>query len=311
MRKFFILVVCALAPLGAVAAVGIPSGVLWCNKTNIVAGDKVTCSTVVVNPEAVEARGSVDFLANGKMVESKLVFVPAGSYKNVDFSFVAQEGKQEYLARIAEGKFTDQLGTPIPQGQVKVPLVTSALKLAVGAKPPEPVLVVASSTTASTSSSTLVTEATTPLNPKNVETKIHDVLPEAVASHVAKVSVPVVKNLEEFRLSQDASNQARINGLMRDLAPKATTSTTTKPGKDVLATTTATSSAPLSPWGLVKERIFSGKAFTSSPWAHLVLLLSLVWDLVVHHWWVFYVALAYISYDIFAFLRNKWRERSM
>lgn len=309
MWKFF-LSVFFLAPIFASASVGIPSGVLWCNKTDIVAGDAVTCSTVVVNPESVEARGTVEFLINAKVHESKQVFVPAGSYKNVDFSFVADEGKQEYLARVVQGQFVDQEGTPIPQSGTKAPLVTSALKLAVQAKPPEPKpsIVSTASTTASTTKSLVVTAtATSPLDPKSVETKIHDVLPEQVATPVANVSVPVVKSLEEFRTGQDASNQARIVSLVKELTPQAAHATTTK----FKGTSTVQAiSEPLSPWGLIKEHVMSGFAFKNSPWSHLVLLLSLVWDLVVNHWWVFYICLAFVVYDGFIFIRNKWRDRN-
>ena len=96
--------------LSFAAAFGFPREPLWVSSTSARAGDAITMYAAVYNASDADMKGTVSFLADGEVFDTKDVQLPAGGSSLITNSWPAVKGSHALSAAFASGTQKDSTG---------------------------------------------------------------------------------------------------------------------------------------------------------------------------------------------------------
>ncbi|KKU81771.1 MAG: hypothetical protein UY07_C0009G0008 [Parcubacteria group bacterium GW2011_GWA1_47_8] len=192
------------ATTASVKNAGFAPAIIWYSKDSFFAGDKVRVYTIVFNGSVYTIAGSVEFLDNGKVIDSTNFSLSGGGHvRDVWVDWVPALGSHAISARIVNAIFTDAKG--VKQTLALESVESSASERVVGQNPNR-IIESAKATSSSESGSQIVGAIT-----QAVET-VNNAIPVPVKMSV----VGSANTVEKFRANEAAhfraerENQTRI-----------------------------------------------------------------------------------------------------
>lgn len=212
------------ATTASVKNAGFAPAVIWYSKDSFFAGNKVRVYTIVFNGSVYTIEGTVEFLDNGKVIDSTNFSLTGGGHvRDVWVPWVPAEGTHAISARIVNATFTDAKG--IKQTLTLESAESSASERVVGLDPNR--VVESKTATSSQWSTSNIPEAIT----QAVE-MANNAIPEPVKTGV----LDKANTVERFRASEaghfraERENQRRILDAL-DISTGTTTSTSSQETK--------------------------------------------------------------------------------